>query len=79
MIYPIDLKFSGKMHVQKKNIRLKSGCKRPSMTKVIAFNSKTYWIESSAFSNNLSDAMGAESGCSIQKLIIRKVLDALDF
>jgi len=33
---PIDLKFSGKMHVHKKKIRLKFGCKRPSMFKVIA-------------------------------------------
>jgi len=33
---PIDLKFSGKMHCYKKKIRLKCGCKRPSMLKVIA-------------------------------------------
>jgi len=33
----INVKFSGKLHFHKKNIRPKSGCKRPSMRKVIVF------------------------------------------
>ena len=73
-IYQIDLRFSDNMHFDKQNIRLKFGCKIPSMKKSYCVLLKS---ESSVLSNNKSDALGTESGWSIHKLVTRKVLDAL--